>query len=521
MALTRREITKWLGVAGSSAAAFQYGYAAELDEAQKPSRNVDGNGAHVLIIGGGVAGLTTAYELEQVGYRTTVVEARTRLGGRNWTWRDGEKVEHRDGQQTVRLNEGDYFNAGPARIPGFHTNLLSYCREFGVALEPFVYENQNAYFLSDACRGGERMRHRHARYSVYSALEEVALEGLKYGVLTEGMDAAQKKSIEMFLRLRTMNTGPFDGSYRGGMDKHFDASTTMPKGLDPIPLAELANSPALAISMSTYDMIEWQTSLMQPVGGMDRVIAGFDRHVKAERLMGTELVGLAQDDNGVACQVRERRNGEVRTLNADYCVVTAGLSVLASADLQLSEKHSKAVAEAAGRYAKTSKVAWSAKRRFWEQDDGIYGGASGIDGPAVQFWYPSFGFGRDTGVILGAYTAGPNAEIWNDLSLEQQLAKSAGYGRRLHTAFDEEVVGGYNIDWMDQPYSKGGWAWLMNGPEAPEGSAYSVLRNPDRRIAFAGDYLSQLSGWQEGAILSAHRAVAAITEPAQQTMQQG
>ncbi|MEM6748403.1 MAG: FAD-dependent oxidoreductase [Pseudomonadota bacterium] len=520
MALTRRELTKWLGVASSGAAAFRYGYAAELHEAAKPPHDVDGRGARVLIIGGGVAGLTAAYELEQAGYRTTIVEARTRLGGRNWTWRDGEKVAHRDGQQTVRFAEADYFNAGPARIPGFHHNLLSYCRQFGVALEPFLYENQNAYFLSDACRGGERMRHRHARYSVYAAMEEVALEGLKYGVLTEGLDAAQKEAVETFLRLRTMRAGPFFAAYRGGMERHLDAGLEMPEGLPPIPLAELAGSPGLAISLSTFDWIEWQSSLMQPVGGMDRVIAGFDRHVRAERFMGTELVGLSQSDDGVACQVRERRNGEVRTLNADYCVVTAGLSVIASADLQLGDTHANAVKDAATRYEKTSKVAWSAKRRFWEQDDGIYGGASAIDGPAMQFWYPSSGFGSATGVMLGAYTVADHAKTWNDLSLEQQLARSAGYGRRLHDAFDDEVVAGYNIDWMDQRYSKGGWAWLMDGDEAEEGSAYAVLRDPDRRIAFAGDYLSQLSGWQEGAILSAHRAVSAVMA-ATKTTQQG
>ena len=519
MTITRRDMTKWLGLAGSSAAAFKYGYAKELDEAKAPARDIDGQGATVLIIGGGVAGLTAAYELEQVGYRTTIVEARTRLGGRNWTWRDGEKVEHRDGQQTVTFAEGDYFNAGPARIPGFHTNLLTYCRDFGVALEPFLYENQNAFFLSDNCQGGERIRHRHARYSVHAALEEVALEGLKYGVLTEGLDPAQKQAVEMFLRLRTMNTGPFDGSYRGGMDGHLGTGLEMPEGLPPIPLAELSKSPGLAISMSTYDYIEWQTSLMQPVGGMDGVVRGFDRHVSAERLMGTELVGLSHTEKGVTCQVRERRNGEVRALNADYCVVTAPLSVIASADLELSDKHAKAVSEGAGRYDKTSKIAWSAKRRFWEQDDGIYGGASSIDGPSMQFWYPSSGYGSSTGVLLGAYTAGPNAKIWNDLSLEQQLAKSAGYGRRLHEAFDEDVVAGYNIDWIDQPYSKGGWAGMFDGDTAAEDSPYAVLRNPDGRVTFAGDYLSQLSGWQEGAILSAHRAVAAITDATKLTQQ--
>ena len=38
--------------------------------------------AEVVVLGGGVAGLTTAYELGKAGYRCTVLEARDRTGGR-------------------------------------------------------------------------------------------------------------------------------------------------------------------------------------------------------------------------------------------------------------------------------------------------------------------------------------------------------------------------------------------------------------------------------------------------------
>ena len=226
--------------------------------------------------------------------------------------------------------------------------------------------------------------------------------------------------------------------------------------------------------------------------------------------MGTELGGISQNEGVVSCRVRERRNGKEETLTADFCVVTAGLPILAKADLQLSDDHRKAVTEGAKRYEHTSKIAWSAKRRFWELEDGVYGGASSLDGLPMQNWYPSSGYGKKTGVMLGAYTAGPRAAAWNKLSLAEQLETSAGFGRTMHKSFDQDVVAGYNIDWMDQTYSKGGWAWLLRNGEAEDGSPYAVLREPDGRIAFAGDYLSQLSGWQEGAILSAHRAVNAI-----------
>jgi oxygen-dependent protoporphyrinogen oxidase len=55
---------------------------------------------HVLVVGGGLAGLSAAYELKSVGYRVTVFEAQQDLGGpvksyRNWI---GNKVVEAGGE---------------------------------------------------------------------------------------------------------------------------------------------------------------------------------------------------------------------------------------------------------------------------------------------------------------------------------------------------------------------------------------------------------------------------------------
>src|SRR6202023_3158549 len=95
-----------------------------------------GNGTQVVILGAGIAGLVMAYRMERAGFAVTVVEARRRTGGRNWTLRHGDKVEMiGETAQTVGFSEGMYFNAGPARIPSHHQGLLSYCKLLGVPLE--------------------------------------------------------------------------------------------------------------------------------------------------------------------------------------------------------------------------------------------------------------------------------------------------------------------------------------------------------------------------------------------------
>ena len=87
------------------------------------------HGTRVVVLGGGVAGLSAAYELGKAGYDVTVIEARDRVGGRNWTIRRGAKLDMTDGSRQVCEFDSDlYWNCGPARVPSHHQGLLSYCR---------------------------------------------------------------------------------------------------------------------------------------------------------------------------------------------------------------------------------------------------------------------------------------------------------------------------------------------------------------------------------------------------------
>jgi len=56
-----------------------------------------GRGTTVVILGAGIAGLVAPYEMRKAGFDCTVLEARQRPGGRNWTIRRGANVEFTDG----------------------------------------------------------------------------------------------------------------------------------------------------------------------------------------------------------------------------------------------------------------------------------------------------------------------------------------------------------------------------------------------------------------------------------------
>jgi len=78
-----------------------------------------------------MAGLVAAYELSKLGHEVTVLEARTRPGGRVHTLREP-------------FSDGLYAEAGAARIPDNHDLTHKYVKEFQLPLEPFYPNRLNA-----------------------------------------------------------------------------------------------------------------------------------------------------------------------------------------------------------------------------------------------------------------------------------------------------------------------------------------------------------------------------------------
>ena len=124
MTITRRDFLTRVGQVGGFGAAFtlmqSLGLLPVMGATSEATvlNKVPGNDTTVVILGGGIAGLVSAYELGKLGYRCTLLEARERVGGRNWTVRQGTKVEFVDGfTQNCTFEEGNYQNVGPARLP--------------------------------------------------------------------------------------------------------------------------------------------------------------------------------------------------------------------------------------------------------------------------------------------------------------------------------------------------------------------------------------------------------------------
>jgi monoamine oxidase len=94
------------------------------------------------------------------------------------------------------------------------------------------------------------------------------------------------------------------------------------------------------------------------------------------------------------------------------------------------------------------------------------------------------------------------------LGLKQRLELAMKGGEKLHPGFRKHVPIelGLSIAWKQVPYQLGGWAedWQCDNEH------YERLLKREKRFWVAGDQVSYLSGWQEGAVRSAHHVIADI-----------
>ncbi|TCZ55092.1 flavin monoamine oxidase family protein [Roseicella aquatilis] len=461
----------------------------------------------VLVVGGGIAGLVAAWEMRRAGWAVRLLEAAPRAGGRCMTLRRGDSVQEIDGPvQRVAWPEAPhlYFNPGPARIPHHHGGILGYCRALGVPLEVLVNENRAA--LVDAPGGPVPLRRVQA--DLRGLVSELAVKGLGAGGLALPLSEEDLVRLKEALRF----WGGLDaelryrGTSRAGWAEPPGAGLAPPRPNPPLDPRVLM-SPAPWLAAGFAEGIDYQATMLQPVGGMDRIAAGFARVLGDVLVTGAGVLALRRVEGGARVTWRGA-DGAVRQEVAPQVLVALPAPVLAGLDTDLSVERQAALR--ALHYSGAAKLAFHARRRFWEEDAAIYGGISWTGRDATQLWYPSHGFHAEGGVLTGAY-------IWDDdvaarfaaLAPEARGAVMAADGEALHPGYAAEVAAPVSVAWGRMPRARGAWAEWTAAQRARD---YPLLRAPEGPYHFAGEHLSWFIGWQEGAVLSAWNALEGLAK---------
>jgi monoamine oxidase len=519
---TRRQFLRAVGRVGSPA--LLYGVMSQLGFAQ-PSGGASSfalshlpparRGERVLVLGAGVAGMVSAIELLRAGYEVELLEYNRRPGGRNWTLRGGDRYVELGGEaQDCRFDKGQYLNPGPWRIPYHHTALLSYCRQFGVTLQPFIQVNHNAYVHSQRAFGGKPQRFREVVADVNGAVDELLAKTVQQRKLDAPLD---KDDLERLLAaLREMGAldaeyrwraGPTASERRGYARDAGGGAGGKPVDSQPLGLQDLLRSD-LWRQLTNGMAYEYQTPLFQPVGGMDAIGHALAKQLPGRIRFARRVSAITQDERGVAVSHQAvdadgRATGPATVSRAAWCVCTIPLSVLGQLDLAgFTPRLQEAIRGVP--YAASVKIGLQFKRRFWEEDEDIYGGISYTDLAVQLIGYPNYDFQAQGGVVLGAYNWGPNAFEYTAMAPAERIRHALAQGAQIHPQYRQEFVSGMSVAWHRSPFTLGCFAeW----DDALRAKHYDTIVAMDRRIVLAGEHASYLPAWQEGAVLSAHSAI--------------
>ena len=537
--LTKRQLLHYVGSAAGAAGVYRtmaalgmLGVSSLTGCSSPASSQGPGDGKRVVILGAGIAGLTAAYELSEVGYTCEILEATSRAGGRNLTARSGDVLEEINNRQRVEFDEEDYLyaNMGPARIPYHHETILGYCKQFGVELEVFTNDNRAAFFHGSV---GMPVTARQFYTDQRGYIAELLTKAVNGGNLDSELTGDDKENLLAMLRSfgALDDNDMYSGSSRAGTEGEY-LHLGLGLGNEATQVAHHSLKEVLGMDFDSGDKfypirftqgLDQNPTLFQPVGGMDRIVEAFRRGALGKGavihydMIVEEIENMP--DGGVTVGTFDNMSKERTSWEADYVVCTIPAPVLVDIRNNFAEETRKVIRDTL--FSKAFKIAFQAPRRFWEEDHHIYGGISWTSFNGItQIWYPSNGYHRPKGVILGAYSFGEpggwgekGSNIFAPLVPAQRLEKAIEFGEKIHPGYRAQLtengrLNGVSRVWSEVPYQLGGWPLEGTPALNPLRDADGVIKDGD--VYFVGDQASLLHGWQEGAALSALQAVDAI-----------
>lgn len=515
-AMSRRTLVKLAGATLGAGAAMSvltaWGQMPIPGQTAPPALSGNGKGTKVVVIGAGPGGCPAAWELVKAGYDVTVIEARDRLGGHAFTVRGGSKtMEFGKGEQECTWDDPDmWYDAGPSRIPFYHRGFFHYAQEFNIPLITHQNLNLNGYVYAEGIGGSldkTKMRLHEMQADMAGYTSELLAKAVNQGALDKQVTAEDRELLLQYL----VNWGILsDSDFKYEPDDHRgysvlpDAFSSGEIG-DPFPFSDLVPFAASTLGMSggylaATAVFDWQTTLVKPKDGMSQLYeVGFKKALGDRVHLNSEVTEIRQNESGVRVVYKDKTTGETKEATGDYCLCNMPLSVLIKITADFSDEMQTAIRSVP--YAMASRTGLGFNRRFWEEDDWIYGGQSFSNIPELGIIdYPDSEYTHKKGALLCGYNFGTNAARVSSLSFDDRVNLMLDYGSRIHPQMKDEFQSGFSVAWHLEPYSLGAWPSYTPKNRA---EAFPILQEPDGRIYLVGEHLSYVNAWIEGAVQAA------------------
>ena len=260
---------------------------------------------------------------------------------------------------------------------------------------------------------------------------------------------------------------------------------TRPSNSWPPPAARKHCCSSAATETLREEFLEvWSQGFDEIVGGTDRLPAAFVAKLRAKPKLGCEVITLDAIGGPASAPARiYREHGVEKRVDGDYLLCTLPCPVLSRIEVQpeLSGPKWRAIREL--NYDSSTKVLAVARRRFWETDDGIYGGGTYTDLPIASTWYPSDNahaknpkVSASPGVMLASYSWGQTARRLAALDHPARAAVVLRHLARVHPQLQERgmVRETRSWSWDNHPLRERRVRVVHARP------AHRVARGPDR-----------------------------------------
>jgi len=242
---------------------------------------------------------------------------------------------------------------------------------------------------------------------------------------------------------------------------------------------------------------------------MDNLPNAFYRAMPDAIRFGTEVHAIDQDVDSVTVHVKTEAGRY--SVTGDYAIVTLPFSVLRTVEVMTPFSREKQRAIRQLGYAASTKILFQVRERIWEQQDGIYGGATVTDLPIRRMNYPTPDPTTSRGVLLASYTWDQDAARWGAMDEETRLEEALDDVAKIHPRIREVYEVGASYAWYNDRFANGAFAMFEAGQQS---QLQADIVRPEGRVLFAGEHCSLYHAWIQGALESGIRCARAIHEAA-------